>query len=181
MATYGNVGEIKESEESWTQYAERLKQYFTAKKIKGARNKALATLLSICGCKTYGLICDLLQPQKPGDANLKVIYKKLENYFSPKPNVIVKQFKFHSRNHLERENVAEFVAGLRRLSEQHPKTFCGIDLFMELTTTAFNDDCWPNMSSHSKKQWKLLQQESPSNDHNVNKVTKDFKPPNQLK
>ena len=34
IATYGNVGEFKESEELWTQYAERLEQYFAANEIK---------------------------------------------------------------------------------------------------------------------------------------------------
>ena len=116
MATYGNVGEFKESEESWTQYAERLEQYFAANEIKDAK-KQRAILLSVCGSKTYGLICDLLQPQKPGDVELKEILEKLENHFSPKPSVIVERFKFHSRSRLEGENVAEFVAGLRRLSE----------------------------------------------------------------
>ena len=70
MATYGNVGEFKESEESWTQYAERLEQYFAANEIKDAK-KQRAILLSVCGSKTYGLIRDLLQPQKPGDVELK--------------------------------------------------------------------------------------------------------------
>ena len=72
MATYGNVGEFKESEEWWTQYAERLEQHFAANEIKDA-TKRRAILLSVCGCKTYGLIRDLLQPKKPGDADLKVI------------------------------------------------------------------------------------------------------------
>ena len=102
MATYGNVGEFKESEESWTQYVERLEQ----------RQRAI--LLSVCGSKTYGLICDLLQPQKPGDVSLKELLEKLESHFLPKPSVIVEQFKFHSRNRLEGENVAEFIAGLKR-------------------------------------------------------------------
>ena len=58
MATYGNVGEFKGSEESWTQYVERLEQYFTANEIKGAK-KQRAILLSVCGSKIYGLIRNL--------------------------------------------------------------------------------------------------------------------------
>ena len=37
MATYGNVEEFKESDESWTQYAVRHKQYFAANEIKDAK------------------------------------------------------------------------------------------------------------------------------------------------
>ena len=46
-----------------------------------------------------------------------MIYETLENHFSPKLSVIVERFKFHNRSRLEGEKVAEFVAGLRRLSE----------------------------------------------------------------
>ena len=46
MATYGNVGEFKESEESWTQYAERLEQYFAANEIKDATRRGAILLYS---------------------------------------------------------------------------------------------------------------------------------------
>ena len=90
-----------------------LEQYFAANEIKDEK-KQQAILLSVCGSKTYGLILDLLQAQKPGDASLKENLEKRESHFWPKPGVIVERFKFHSRNHLDVENVAEFVAGLKR-------------------------------------------------------------------
>ena len=34
MVTYGKIGEFKESEESWTQYVERLEQYFLANEVE---------------------------------------------------------------------------------------------------------------------------------------------------
>ena len=138
MATYGNVGEFKESEESWTQYAERLEQYFVANEIK-VEKKQGAILLSICGSKT--LIHDLLQPQKQGDAGLKAILEKLERHFSPKPSVIVERFKFHRRNHLEWENAAEFVAGLRRFSEHCQFGTTLEDMLRDLLVCAISDDC----------------------------------------
>lgn len=39
MATYGKIGELKESEESWTQYIERLEQYFLANDVEDAGKK----------------------------------------------------------------------------------------------------------------------------------------------
>ena len=194
MATYGNVGEFKESEESWTQYAERLEQYFAANEIKDAK-KQRAILLSVCGSKTYGLIRDLLQPQKPGNVELKEILEKLENHFSPKPSVIVEQFKFHSRSRLEGENVAEFVAGLRRLSEHckfgttledmlRDRLVCGIsddriqrrllgergltfEKAVEIATTT-------EMASRNVMD---LGGKTPSSDNNVNKVEEEIAPP----
>ena len=36
MATYGKIGKFIESEESWTQYVERLKQNFLANEVEDA-------------------------------------------------------------------------------------------------------------------------------------------------
>lgn len=112
-ATYRNEGEFNESEESWTQYPERLEQYFLANKIEDDKQQR-AILLSIYGSKTYGLIWDLLQTKKTGYSALQVICKTLENHFSPKLSVIVQRFK---KNCLGGESVAEFVMELRRLLE----------------------------------------------------------------
>ena len=86
------------------------------KKIKDGKKKR-AVLQSVCGSKTYGLIRDLLEPKKPGEAEEKEIYKALKHHFLPQPSILVERFKFHSKCRQEGENVVEFVAGLQRLSE----------------------------------------------------------------
>lgn len=116
MATNGNNREFKEPEESWTQYTERLEQYFTANEIKDAK-KQCTILLIVCKCKTYGFISDLLQPKKLRDKDLIKIYEKLENHFSPTASFIAERFKYQSRNRPKGEKVAKFVAGLKSLSE----------------------------------------------------------------
>ena len=116
MALYGVVGKFKESEESWTQYVERLEQYFLANEISDEK-KQRAILLSVCGSKTYGLLRDILQPKKPADTDVKEIVCELKKHYNPKPSEIVERFKFHSRLRKEGESVAMFVAGLRKLSE----------------------------------------------------------------
>ena len=194
MATYGNVGEFKESEESWTQYAERLEQYFAANEIKDEK-KQRAILLSVCGSKTYRLIRDLLQPKKPGDADLKEISEKLESHFSPKPSVIVERFKFHSRNRLERENVAEFVAGLKRVSEHcqfgttledmlRDRLVCGISddriqrrLLAERELTFEKAVAIATATEMASKNLIDIGGKTPSSDTNVNKVEEEIKPP----
>ena len=116
MATYGKIGEFKESEESWTQYVERLEQYFLANEVEDV-GKRRAILLSVCGSKTYPLARDLLQPAKPAEATFKKIVDTLEKHFSPKPSEIVERYKFHTRNWKEDEGVAAYVADLRKLTE----------------------------------------------------------------
>ena len=96
MALYGNVGEFKESEESWTQYVERLDQYFLANEITD-EDKQRAILLSVCGSKTYSLLRDILQPKKPAQTEIKNIIEELKKHYNPRPSEIVERFKFHSR------------------------------------------------------------------------------------
>ena len=110
------IGEFKESEESWTQYVERLEQYFLANEVEDV-GKRRAILLSVCGSKTYALARDLLQPAKPAETTFKKIVDTLEKHFSPKPSEIVERYKFHSRNRKEDEGVAAYVAELRKLTE----------------------------------------------------------------
>ena len=116
MATYGKIGEFKESEESWTQYVERLEQYFLANEVEDVA-KRRAILLGVCGSKTYALARDLLQPAKPSVTTFKKIVDTLEKHFSPKPSETVERYKFHSRNRSEDEGVAAYVAELRKLTE----------------------------------------------------------------
>jgi hypothetical protein len=70
MATYGKVSPFDEAEESWTQYTERLEQYFLANEVTDAK-KQRAIFFTVCGSKTYALIRDLLQPKKPDDTEIK--------------------------------------------------------------------------------------------------------------
>ena len=105
MATYGKIGEFKESEESWTQYIERLEQYFLANDVEDAGEKR-AILLSVCGSKTYALARDLLQPARPAETTFKKIIETLEKRYSPRPSEIVERFNFHSHNRREDEGDA---------------------------------------------------------------------------
>ena len=116
MATYGKIGEFKESEESWSQYVERLEQYFLANEVEDA-GKRRAVLLSVCGgSKTYALAREN-QPAKPAETTFKKIVDTLEKHFSPKPSEIVERYKLHSRNRKEDEGVAGYVAELHKLTE----------------------------------------------------------------
>ena len=153
-------------------------------------------MLSICGSKTYRLIPDLLQPKKPGDADLKEILEKLESRFSPKPSVIVERFKFHSRNRLEGENVAEFVAGLKRVSEHcqfgttledmlRDRLVCGISndriqrRLLAKRELAFEKEVEIATARDEMASKNLIDiaGKTPSSDTNVNKVKEETKPP----
>ena len=113
---YGTIGPFNEAEETWTEYVERLEQYFIANDVEDDK-KQRAIFLSVCGPKTYSLLRDLLQPRKPSATEFKEIVETLERHFRPTPNVIFERFKFHNRERREGESITVYVAELRKLSE----------------------------------------------------------------
>lgn len=118
MATYGQIGEIKELEESWTLYVERLEQYLLANEVEDFAKRG-AILLIVCGSKTYALARDLLQPVWPAKTTFKKIVGTLEKHFSPKPSEIVERYKFHNWDRNEDEGVAAYMPDLRKLNDDY--------------------------------------------------------------
>ncbi|KAG1935337.1 K02A2.6-like [Pimephales promelas] len=111
----GQIGPYDETVEQWSSYTERF-DYFV--KANGIKDEVLVpTFLSVMGCKTYNLLRSLVQPNKPGDSSFKDIVTMLQEHYAPKPLIIAERFRFHKRNQLEGESIAQFVAVLKRLSE----------------------------------------------------------------
>ncbi len=63
MAQIGRLDEYKPENESWSAYIERVELFMIANDVDDA--KQVATLLSVMGASTYGLVRNLVQPQKP--------------------------------------------------------------------------------------------------------------------
>ncbi|XP_061151222.1 uncharacterized protein K02A2.6-like [Syngnathus typhle] len=111
----GSIGPFDESVEQWGSYTERFDYFAMANDIK--EEKLVPTFLSVMGPKTFTLLRDLLQPEKPGSKTYREIVDVLANHLSPKPLVIAERFRFHRRSQEEGESVTQFVAGLRKLAE----------------------------------------------------------------
>ncbi len=111
----GQIGPYDETVEQWSSYTE-LFDYFV--KANGIKDEVLVpTFLSVIGSKTYNLLRSLVQPNKPGDCLLKDIVALLQEHYAPKPLIIAERFRFHKRNQVEGESIAQFVAVLKQLSE----------------------------------------------------------------
>ena len=125
-AVIGTVGEFDDKSDTWTNYIDRLDQFFIANDISapqaGHSDKRKAILLSCVGPKTYNLLCNLVQPDKPGDKSYDQIVTIVKNHHNPKPSEIVQRFKFNTRSRRPDENIRTFVAELRSLSE-----FCNFE------------------------------------------------------
>ena len=96
-------------------YTERFEFFVTANDIKS--DKVVATFLSVVGAKTFSLLRDLIQPNKPSIYSYDEIVKTLNGHFSPKPLLIAERFRFHKRNQEENESVTQYVAVLRKMTE----------------------------------------------------------------
>ena len=57
-----------------------------------------------------------MAPESPQTKSLTVIIKALKEHYDPKPIVIAERYHFHLCNQSPTENIADYVAELRRLA-----------------------------------------------------------------
>ena len=120
MATLlGHIEHFDPAVEQWTQYVERLEQFFVANDVTGDDKavKRRATFLSVVGRDAYNLLRSLIAPEKPTEKTFEQLVAVLTEHYSPKPTEVMQRFRFNSRARKEGESVAEYVAELRKLTE----------------------------------------------------------------
>ena len=94
MATYEKMEEYTRSKE-FPHYMEKL-EFFTTNNIKDTPENAgrrKLILLSVKGSNTYGLIGDLLVPNRLTDKSYSKIVEVLKTYFQPKASEVVQLYK----------------------------------------------------------------------------------------
>ena len=69
MALIGNIVEFIDSQESWTQYTERLDQFFVANDI--VEDKKAAVLLSIIGPVAFRVLGNLVAQTNPLQSHIQ--------------------------------------------------------------------------------------------------------------
>ena len=114
MALVGQVGEYVDGKEDIASYIERVELYFAANYVE--EDHEVATFLALIGADAYGVLRNLLAPDRPKDKSFVELKELLVAHYSPKPILIAERFKFHRRSQLESETVAQFVVELKRLA-----------------------------------------------------------------
>lgn len=116
MTTFGCINAYDSGTESWSQYTERLQQFFIANNI-AEDDRQRAIFLTIIGPSTYGLLKSLLSPTLPTDRTLAQLIAVLDQHFDPAPSEIVERFRFNTRVRRGGESISDFIAELRRLAK----------------------------------------------------------------
>uniref|UniRef100_A0A8C5PNH2 Uncharacterized protein n=1 Tax=Leptobrachium leishanense TaxID=445787 RepID=A0A8C5PNH2_9ANUR len=114
MALIGTLTEFDGEKTSWSSWAERLEQYFSANTIPPERQ--VAVFLTAVGANTYDTLRDLLFPEKPASKALQELLKLLEDHFQPKPLEIAERFRFYQRQQQPGEDIKTYVVALRKLA-----------------------------------------------------------------
>ena len=70
LAPIGSIESFHEGDDKWDLYVERLDQFFATNSITDASRKR-GVLLTVCGKKTYKLVCGLVSPEKPAEKKKK--------------------------------------------------------------------------------------------------------------
>ena len=112
---FGIINSFDLSGGDFTEYNERVEQYFVANKIDDAAQKR-AIFITIIGDETYSLLRSLLAPAKPNTKSYEDLANILNDHLKPKPVVIAERYKFYERSQKENETVSEFLAAIRKLS-----------------------------------------------------------------
>ena len=108
MSLFGNIGEFIEEKESWTQYIERLNQFFRANDIINEEKKAVI-FLSTIGSSGYKILGNLLPPKKPVEVSYARMVEVMKSFYNPTPSVTVQRFHFYSRFHQPGELILAFM------------------------------------------------------------------------
>ena len=124
MALVGQVGEYVEGKEDIASYIERVELYFAANYVE--EDHEVSTFLSLIGADAYGVLRNLLAPDRPKDKSFAVLKEIVTAHYSPKPILVAERFKFHRRIQLESESIAQFVVELKRLALK-----CEFGVFLE--------------------------------------------------
>lgn len=114
MTNFAGPAKFKPEVEPWSAYVECVELYFIAHSVAG--DKQVATLLNSTGASAYGLLRNLVHPEKPKDKSFQQIVDVMKGYYESKPLVIAKPFRFRKWVQKSNESASQFTAELQQLA-----------------------------------------------------------------
>lgn len=114
MAMIGKVPEFDSKKEDFDSYLERFERWLSANEI--AAEKRADVFLSVLGPTEYGLLKNLIAPNKVADISYRDITSALSLHFKPKPILTAERFRFYKRQQKKDETVTEYLLALKELA-----------------------------------------------------------------
>ena len=115
VSTFGNIDVFDVESGDFSEYNERIEQYFVANKIDEAAQKR-GIFITLIGEQAYSLLRSVLAPEKPNTKSYEELSKTLCDHLKPKPLVIAERYKFNDRKQHEGEDLSGFIAAIRKMS-----------------------------------------------------------------
>ncbi len=103
----------KFQKEDFDSYLEQFKRWLAANEIDAG--KKADVFLSVLGPTEYGLLKNLIAPQKVTDVTYTNLTNALSLHFKPKPILIAERFRFYKRQNQQDETVSEYILALKKL------------------------------------------------------------------
>ena len=120
----GKLDEYVAEKESFTNYVERIEQFFEPNAIAVGKQKAV--FLATCGASTYETLKNLCLPSEVKNVSYSEIIQKLTTHYAPEPLLIYERYIFGKRTRKYEDKVADFAVDLKRLSST-----CKFDAFLD--------------------------------------------------
>ena len=115
IASHIGVIEQNDEKEDCHCYLDRFEQCMMANDITGDGKKK-ALFLSVVRSSVYGLLKNLLMPEKPVDKSFTELKEALLTHYALRPIVIAERYRFYKRDQQESESVSDFVVMLKKLA-----------------------------------------------------------------
>ncbi|XP_037930860.1 uncharacterized protein K02A2.6-like [Teleopsis dalmanni] len=115
---FGELSQYNVASGKWKTHMEQMEFFFVANDIADAKKKK-AIFLASCGTETYTILKSVATPINILEEKFtyEAATKLLTSYFCPAENIIIQRFKFYRRNQKKDELITEYLAALRKLSQ----------------------------------------------------------------
>ncbi|XP_049886676.1 uncharacterized protein LOC126381202 [Pectinophora gossypiella] len=110
----GKLGEFDVKSGLWSSYKDRLDMYFKVNNVEAGMQ--LPTLIATMGDEAYELLVNLASPKKPSELKYDEASQLMTQHLQPTPSSLAERYRFRQRRQCAGEDVAVYVAELKRLS-----------------------------------------------------------------
>ncbi|XP_061729159.1 uncharacterized protein LOC133534086 [Cydia pomonella] len=111
----GKLHEFNVSNGAWSSYMDRVEMYYKVNAVQD--DMKVPVLIAAMGDEAYELLENLASPTKPAELTLDKIKELMSHHLQPTPSVLAERYRFRQRRQNVGENVATYVAELKRLSK----------------------------------------------------------------